>query len=88
MKDLAYKVESDIKKQQHDLGDLGKTMEELKEETQGLQTQFLSSLDKVKSQNESSRQSSFQLQEIQHGLQHVIKFREQLEKALNSFNSR
>jgi hypothetical protein len=51
LKDLAFKVDTDIRQHQHDLGELSKTMDELKLETTGLQQQFLGTLDKIKQQN-------------------------------------
>lgn len=75
LKETAYKVDTAIKQQQQDLGDLNKTMEELKIESEGLETQFLSTLDKIKSQDLSIKQTRLQVLEIQAGLSAIMRYR-------------
>jgi hypothetical protein len=70
------KVETEIKKQAHDLGDLTNTMKELKQQASGLNDQFLSTLEKVRAQNESQRVTSLKVEEIKAGLDKIRHHRE------------
>lgn len=88
LKETAFKVDTAIKQQQQDLGDLNKTMEELKLESEGLETQFLSTLDKIKNQDLSIKQTRLQVLEIQAGLSAIMRYRQQLDEALRAYNNR